>query len=76
MLMRLIRYTDMKSDDLVNSKKSLPPFWITIRRGITRFFKCYISRKGYKEGRWGFIIATMASLYIIISYMKAQLKKK
>ena len=76
MLIRLIRYTDMKSDDLAQNKKDLPPFLITVRRGITRFFKCYISRKGYKEGRWGFIIATMASLYIIISYMNAQMKKK
>ncbi|MDC0651671.1 glycosyltransferase family 2 protein [Alphaproteobacteria bacterium] len=73
MLMRLIRYTDLKSADLASSKKKLPPFYVTLRRGITRFFKCYISRKGYKEGRWGFIIATMASLYIIISYVKAQI---
>ena len=58
-------------EDLNNSNKKLPSFWITIRRGITRFFKCFISRKGYKEGRWGFLIATMASLYIIISYIKA-----
>ena len=76
MLMRLIRYTDLKSDDLSSGKKVLPPFWITLRRGVSRFFKCYISRKGYKEGRWGFIIATMASLYIIISYMKAELKRE
>ena len=71
MLHRLIRYTDLKSIDLANSKKKLPPFLITLRRGITRFLKCYISRKGYKEGKWGFIIALMASLYIILSYVKA-----
>ena len=71
MLHRLIRYTDLKSIDLANSGKKMPSFLITIRRGITRFLKCYISRKGYKEGKWGFIIAVMASLYIIISYIKA-----
>ncbi len=77
MLKRLIRYTDLKAIDLKNSEKNLPPFWITIRRGMTRFYKCFISRKGYKEGKWGFLIATMASLYIIISYIKAaELKKK
>ena len=75
MLHRLIRYTDLKSTDLANSKKKLPSFLITIRRGITRFFKCYISRKCYKEGRWGFIIAVMAALYIILSYMKAEEEK-
>ena len=74
--MRLIRYTDLKSVDLAENKKKLTPFWITIRRGITRFFKCYISRKGYKEGRWGFLIATMASLYIMLSYVKADIKRK
>ena len=49
----------------------MPHFLIIIRKGITRFFKCFISRKGYKEGKWGFIIAIMASLYIVLSYMKA-----
>ena len=42
-----------------------------------RFLKCFISRKGYKEGKWGFIIAVMASLYIILSYLKAtEIKEK
>ena len=77
MLLRLIRYTDLKAVDLANQNKKLPHFLITIRRGLTRFFKCFVSRKGYKEGRWGFIIALMASLYIILSYMKAsEIKEK
>ena len=77
MLLRLIRYTDLKAIDLEKNNKKLPHFFITLRRGFTRFFKCYISRKGYKEGRWGFIIAVMASLYIILAYIKAaELKKK
>ncbi len=77
MLLRLIRYTDLKAIDLANENKNFPSFLITIRRGLTRFFKCYISRKGYKEGRWGFLIATMASMYIILSYVKAEeIRKK
>ncbi len=77
MLLRLIRYTDLKALELAKKNKKLPHFLITFRRGLTRFFKCFFSRKGYKEGRWGFIIAVMASLYIIISYVKAsELKKK
>ena len=77
MILRLIKYTDLKAIDLAKNNKKLPHFLITIRRGVTRFFKCFISRKGYKEGRWGFIIAVMASLYIILSYMKAtELTKK
>ncbi len=75
MFYRLIRYSDAKAIDLINEKKKIPSFWITLRRGITRFFKCYVSRKGYKEGKWGFIIALMAFLFIIISYAKAELEK-
>ena len=71
MIMRLIRYTDLKAIDISKQNKKIPHFLITIRRGITRFLKCFISRKGYKEGKWGFIIALMASLYIILSYVKA-----
>ena len=71
MIMRLVRYTDLKAIDIAKQNKKIPHFIITIRRGITRFLKCFISRKGYKEGKWGFIIALMASLYIILSYVKA-----
>ena len=76
MLKRLIRYTDQKAIDIINENKPTPPLIITIRRGLTRFFKCYITRKGYKEGKWGFLIAVMALLYIVISYLKADLEKK
>ncbi len=77
MILRLIRYTDLKAIDLAKQNKNMPHFLIIIRKGITRFFKCFISRKGYKEGKWGFIIAIMASLYIILSYMKAsEIKEK
>ncbi len=75
MFLRLIRYSDEKAFDLVNEKKNIPPFWITLRRGITRFLKCYISRRGYREGKWGFLIALMAFLYVVISYAKAELEK-
>ena len=76
MIKRLIYYTDQKAKDLKYSRERIPPFWIVIRKGITRFFKCFISRKGYKEGKIGFLIATMAFLYIVISYMKASSEKK
>ena len=45
-----------------------------IRRIFSRFYKCYVSRRGYKEGCWGFLIALLASLYPIISYLKANLE--
>ena len=75
MIKRLIYYTDKKSKDIIFSGEKIPPFWIIIRKGITRFFKCFFSRKGYKEGRIGFLIACMAFLYIVISYIKASNEK-
>ena len=71
MLKRLIRYTDNKSFDIVNSGNKVPSFWIVIRKGFTRFIKCFFTRKGYKEGKWGFLIALMAFLYLVLSYLKA-----
>ena len=74
MIKRLDRYTMMKAEDLRSNGRKNPPLYVTIRRGITRFYKCYFLRKGYKEGKWGFIIAIMASMYIILSYVRAELE--
>ncbi len=73
MLDRLQRYTDSRAIDLRESGAPLPPFLWTVRRSLSRFFKCYVSRKGYREGRWGFAIALMAALYPLISHLKAEL---
>ena len=76
MVLRLIRYSNSKAEDIVANNLKIPSFWITVRRALSRFFKCYVSRKGYKEGKWGFIIALMAFMYIILSYSKADLERK
>jgi hypothetical protein len=47
-----------------------------LRRIPTRFWKCYVSRKGYREGPYGFLIALCAGLYPILSYLKARLEKE
>ena len=76
MLDRLKVYSDKKAADIISNNESIPPFYIIIRKSVTRFIKCYFSRKGYKEGKWGFLIALMASLFILVSYLKAILEKK
>ena len=73
---RLKNYTDKKAKDIVSNNERIPPFFIILRKSVTRFIKCYISRKGYKEGKWGFLIALMASIYILVSYFKASIEKK
>ena len=39
---------------------------------FSRFFKCYVRRKGYKEGAYGLLIAIFAGLYPIISTIKSR----
>lgn len=73
MLARLDRYTELRAADLRERGARLPPFIWTVRRGFSRFFKCYVSRKGYREGLWGFTIALMAALYPLLSHLKAEL---
>ena len=74
MIHRLDRYTNARAYDIRKSSKKIPPLWITIRRALTRFYKCYITRKGYKEKGWGFLNATFAALFVLISYLKADLE--
>ncbi|MBL26730.1 MAG: glycosyl transferase [Rhodospirillaceae bacterium] len=74
MIERLKRYTDARAADLRESGKPLPPLIWTLRRSVSRFIKCYWSRKGYREGRWGFAIAVMAALYPLIAHLKAELE--
>lgn len=74
MIGRLNRYTSLRAIDL---RESGDPgsFAHNIRRIFSRFWKCYVARKGYREGGYGFVIALCAALYPILSYLKATLEK-
>ena len=71
MFARLGRYTALKAQDLADSGK-IKSVGDDAFRGVRRFFKCYVSRKGYKEGELGFLIALMAALYPILSNLRAR----
>jgi len=75
MLARLDRYTELRAADLREGKGRLSPFLFLLRRSASRFLKCYVFRKGYREGRWGFLIALMAALYPLIAQLKAELER-
>ncbi len=68
---RLNSYTEARAKDLVLSGK-VGSLANNIRRFFTRFFKCYVKRKGYREAEYGFLIALCAGLYPIVSYIKAK----
>ena len=72
MLRRLDRYTSARAADLRDSG-DIGSFGRNLRRIASRFCKCFIGRKGYREGQWGFLIALCAALYPILSYLKARL---
>jgi len=75
MIKRLDRYTSARAADMRDSGE-IGNLANNIRRLFSRFFKCYIGRKGYREGYWGFLIALMAGLFPLISYLKARLEDK
>jgi glycosyltransferase involved in cell wall biosynthesis len=72
MLQRLDRYSTTRARDLKESGE-IGSYGHNLRRIVSRFWKCYVGRKGYREGPYGFMIALCAGLYPILSYLKARL---
>jgi glycosyltransferase involved in cell wall biosynthesis len=72
MLRRLDRYTTARAQDLRDSGE-IGSYGHNLRRIVSRFWKCYVGRRGYREGPYGFLIALCAALYPILSYLKARL---
>ncbi len=68
---RLDSYATARAADLRDSGDIGSAFH-AYRRLFSRFFKCYIGRKGYREGHIGFLIALAAGLYPLLAYMKAR----
>ncbi len=71
MIQRLDRYTTARARDLRESG-NIGSFANNLRRMSSRFLKCYVGRKGYREGQYGFLIALFAALYPMLSYLKAR----
>jgi len=74
MLARLDRYTTARARDL-RASGDIGSYFHNVRRLFSRFYKCYVSHRGYREGPYGLLIALMAALYPLISYLKARLEK-
>lgn len=73
MIRRLDNYSTARAKDLRDAGTP-GSFANNLRRVFTRFFKCYVSRKGYREGGYGFLIALFAGLYPLLSHLKARLE--
>jgi len=70
MIRRLDSYSTARARDLRDSGK-IGTLASNARRFFSRFFKCYVRRKGYKEGGYGFLIALFAGLFPLLSHIKA-----
>lgn len=72
-LRRLDRYSSAKASDLLAAGEigTLPG---NLRRFVSRFFKCFVARRGYREGGWGLLIALCAGLYPLLAHLKARLE--
>ena len=75
MIQRLDRYTTARAQDL-REGGDIGSFANNLRRMVSRFIKCYVGRKGYSEGHYGFLIALFAALYPMLSYLKARLERE
>ncbi len=73
MIRRLDRYSSAKAADLLAAGDigSLPD---NIRRCLSRILKCYVARRGYREGGWGLLIALCAGLFPLLAHLKARLE--
>lgn len=69
---RLNRYSTARAEDLVaTGALRRETLGHNVRRVFSRFYKCFIHAKGYREGAYGFLVALCAGLYPLLSYLKA-----
>jgi len=73
MIARLDRYTRQRARDLRDSGE-IGTLGKNVGRFFSRFYKCYVRRKGHREGAWGFLIALFAGLYPLLSHLRARLE--
>jgi glycosyltransferase involved in cell wall biosynthesis len=71
MFARLNRYTSLAARQAVMAG-AIPGRWETTRRLFGRFYKSYVSRKGYKEGIYGVALAVFSALYPLLTCIKAR----
>ena len=74
-IMRLDRNTTARARDLRESGE-LGVFANMVRKIFSRFWKCYVLRRGYREPGYGVIIALCAALYPVLSHLKATLEEQ
>ena len=71
---RLNRYSSLHAEQM-RADGQIGTLWPNLRRMLSRFWKSYVARRGYREGLYGLLLALFSALYPILSYIKARLDK-
>lgn len=72
LLNRFDRYTSRKASDMIAKSKIKGGFFSLLFKFKSRFIKSFIIKRGYKEGVLGILIAALAGLYPVVSYLKTR----
>jgi len=72
MLARLDRYTSLAAEDVIES--GTPTRLSTaLRRMLSRAWKSWVARRGYREGAYGVALALYSALYPMLIYLKVKI---
>ncbi len=73
MLRRLDRYSSAKAADLLAAGE-IGTLGGNLRRFVSRAFKSYVSRQGWREGGWGVLLALCTGAFPLLAHLKARLE--
>lgn len=71
LIKRFNRNTTLKAEELVEHGGTAKTRSLA-RKALSRFWKCYIARKGYREGGIGLVISILSALYPLVAHLKAE----
>jgi glycosyltransferase involved in cell wall biosynthesis len=73
MLKRLDRYSSAKAADLIAAGE-VGSLAGNLRRFVSRAFKSYVTRKGYREGAMGVLLAFCTGAFPLLAHLKARIE--
>lgn len=71
LIKRFNRNTTLKAGELARRGETAKTRSMA-RKALSRFWKCYVARKGCREGGVGLVIAILCALYPLVAHLKAE----
>lgn len=71
LIQRFNRNTSLKAEELAARLETAKTRSLA-RKALSRFWKCYVARKGYREGGVGLVISILSALYPLVAHLKAR----